>query len=74
VADPFRPRQTKTELREQAVEAVASYSGPITHCAPSAGCRDERSWLMGRPARIFEEPALLEARGERIGFTFRHAY
>jgi hypothetical protein len=34
VADPFRPRPTKTELREQAVEAVASYEGPITRCAP----------------------------------------
>jgi hypothetical protein len=29
VTDPFRPRPTKTELREQAVEAVASYSGPL---------------------------------------------
>ena len=34
VTDPFRPRPTKTELREQAVEAVASYEGPITRCAP----------------------------------------
>jgi hypothetical protein len=34
VADPFRPRPTKTELREQAVEAVASYEGSITRCAP----------------------------------------
>jgi hypothetical protein len=29
-----RPRPTKTELREQAVEAVASYEGPITRCPP----------------------------------------
>jgi hypothetical protein len=36
VVDPLslRPRPTKTELREQAVEAVASYDGPITRCAP----------------------------------------
>ena len=34
VTDPFRPRPTKTELREQAVEAVASYEGQITRCAP----------------------------------------
>ena len=36
VVDPLslRPRPTKTELREQAVEAVASYEGPITRCAP----------------------------------------
>ena len=34
VADPFRPRPTKTELREQAAEAGASYEGPVTRCAP----------------------------------------
>jgi hypothetical protein len=34
VADPFRPRPTKAELQEQAVEAVASYSGPIMRCLP----------------------------------------
>ena len=28
VTDPFRPRPTKTELREQAVEAVASRINP----------------------------------------------
>jgi hypothetical protein len=35
VTDLFRPRTTKTELRDQAAEAVASYEGPITRCAPS---------------------------------------
>jgi hypothetical protein len=36
VVDPLslRPGPTKTELREQAAEAVASYAGPITRCAP----------------------------------------
>jgi hypothetical protein len=34
VLDPFRPGPTKAELREQAAEAVASYEGPITRCAP----------------------------------------
>ena len=36
VVDPLslRPRPTKTELREQAVEAVASYDGPVTRCPP----------------------------------------
>ena len=37
MADPLRPRPTKTELREQAVEAVASYEGPITPCVPAEG-------------------------------------
>jgi len=30
----LRPGPTKAELREQAAEAVASYDGPITRCAP----------------------------------------
>jgi hypothetical protein len=30
----LRPGPTKSELREQAAEAVASYEGPITRCAP----------------------------------------
>ena len=30
----LRPGPTKAELREQAAEAVASYAGPITRCAP----------------------------------------
>jgi hypothetical protein len=39
VVDPLslskgRPGPTKVELREQAAEAVASYAGPITRCAP----------------------------------------
>jgi hypothetical protein len=39
VVDPLslskrRPGPTKVELREQAAEAVASYEGPITRCAP----------------------------------------
>ena len=36
VVDPLclRPGPTKAELREQAAEAVASYAGPITRCAP----------------------------------------
>ena len=34
VADPFRLRPTKTELREQAAEAVESYEGPVTRCPP----------------------------------------
>ena len=34
VVDPFRAGPTKAELREQAAEAVASYEGPITRCAP----------------------------------------
>ena len=36
VVDPLslRPGPTKAELREQAAEAVASYEGPITRCAP----------------------------------------
>ena len=37
VVDPplsLRPGPTKAELREQAAEAVASYDGPITRCAP----------------------------------------
>jgi hypothetical protein len=29
-----RAGPTKAELREQAAEAVASYEGPITRCAP----------------------------------------
>ena len=29
-----RPGPTKAELREEAAEAVASYAGPITRCAP----------------------------------------
>ena len=33
VVDPLSLR-TKAELREQAAEAVASYAGPITRCAP----------------------------------------
>ena len=33
VVDPFRAGPTKAELRERA-EAVSSYSGPITRCAP----------------------------------------
>jgi hypothetical protein len=32
MTDPFRPGPTKTELREQAAEAVASYDGPVTRC------------------------------------------
>jgi hypothetical protein len=31
---PFKPGPSKTELREQAVAAVASYDGPITRCPP----------------------------------------
>jgi hypothetical protein len=36
VVDPMslRPGPSKAELREQAAEAVASYDGPITRCAP----------------------------------------
>jgi hypothetical protein len=34
VVDPFRAGPTKAELRARAAEAVASYSGPITRCAP----------------------------------------
>jgi hypothetical protein len=34
VADPFRASPTKAALREQAAEAVASYAGQITRCAP----------------------------------------
>ena len=34
VPDSFKPGPTKAELREQAAEAVASYDGPITRCAP----------------------------------------
>jgi hypothetical protein len=34
VADPFRSGPTKAEQRAQAAEAVASYAGPITRCAP----------------------------------------
>jgi len=39
VVDPLslstgRAGPTKSELREQAAEAVASYSGPITRCPP----------------------------------------
>jgi hypothetical protein len=36
VVDPLslRPGPTKAALREQAAEAVASYDGPITRCAP----------------------------------------
>ena len=36
VVDPLslRPAPSKAELREQAAEAVASYDGPITRCAP----------------------------------------
>jgi hypothetical protein len=30
----LRSGPTKAELREQAAEAVASYDGPITRCAP----------------------------------------
>jgi hypothetical protein len=30
----LRPGPTKVELREQPAEAVASYDGPITRCAP----------------------------------------
>ena len=29
-----RPGPSKTELREQTAEAVASYEGPITRCPP----------------------------------------
>jgi hypothetical protein len=31
---PFSPGPSKTELREQAAEAVASYEGRITRCPP----------------------------------------
>ena len=36
VVDPLslRAAPSKAELREQAAEAVASYDGPITRCAP----------------------------------------
>ena len=34
VVAPIRAGPTKAELREQAAEAVASYDGPITRCAP----------------------------------------
>ena len=34
VPDSFKPAPTRAELREQAAEAVASYDGPITRCAP----------------------------------------
>jgi len=36
VVDPLslRPGPTKAELREQAMEAVASYEGQITRCPP----------------------------------------
>ena len=36
VVDPLslRPGPTKAELREQVAEAVSSYDGPITRCAP----------------------------------------
>jgi len=34
VPDSFKPGPTRAELREQAAEAVASYDGPITRCAP----------------------------------------
>ena len=34
VPDSFKPGPTKAELREQVAEAVASYEGPITRCAP----------------------------------------
>jgi hypothetical protein len=36
VVDPLglRPGPSKAELRTQAAEAVASYDGPITRCAP----------------------------------------
>jgi hypothetical protein len=36
VVDPLslRPGPSKAALREQAAEAVASYAGPITRCAP----------------------------------------
>ena len=34
VPDSFKPGPTKAELRKQATEAVASYEGPITRCAP----------------------------------------
>ena len=36
VVDPLslRPAPSKAELREQAAEAVASYEGPVTRCAP----------------------------------------
>ena len=34
VPDSFKPGPTRAELREQAAEAVASYAGPITRCAP----------------------------------------
>jgi hypothetical protein len=32
--DPFKPGVSKAELRGQVAEAVASYEGPITRCAP----------------------------------------
>ena len=34
VPDSFKPGPTKAELREQVAEAVSSYDGPITRCAP----------------------------------------
>ena len=34
VPDSFKPGPIRAELREQAAEAVASYAGPITRCAP----------------------------------------
>jgi hypothetical protein len=34
VPGSFKPGPTRAELRKQAVEAVASYAGPITRCAP----------------------------------------
>jgi hypothetical protein len=36
VVDPLslRPAPSKAALRAQAAEAVASYEGPITRCAP----------------------------------------
>jgi hypothetical protein len=36
VVDPLslRPAPSKAALRKQAAEAVASYDGPITRCAP----------------------------------------
>jgi hypothetical protein len=34
VVDSFKPGPTTAELREKAAEAVASYEGPITRCAP----------------------------------------
>jgi hypothetical protein len=42
---PFRrPGVSKTELREQAAEAMASYEGPITRCAPKRRKAGGSTW------------------------------